>query len=256
MKDEAKTYYVTTNYAQFHRLKGNRDVKRIQKNKLIKSISEIGFITNPIIVNENMEVIDGQGRLSALQELRLPVPYIIEPGIGEKECKHLNINQTNWKYVDYIQGYAETGDKNYVYLMVLMNKHRWISPPAIAAAAKGMTSDAVKSVKNGTYYLSEDEFTETETTLDFISDCEIALRQIEGDMTTKVLALNWVLKNTNADWERIKKVLTENSTVFRPVVRHRVSLFLEDLSKYYNKGLQANKKISFDGIYKIKAIQE
>lgn len=255
IKDEKRTYYVTTNYEQFKRLRGNRDVKAIQKNKLIKSISEIGFVTNPIIVNENMEVIDGQGRLSALEELKMPVPYIVVPGVGERECKRLNINQTNWKFLDYVKGYAETGDKSYAYLLVLIDKYRWIPAQAVAAASKGLSSDSSASVKQGTYYLSDGEFYEASQVLDFVTECEVALKQFPGDLSTKVLGLAWVIKNTTADKKRIKKVLAENAPTFRPVPRHEVAMFLADLTKCYNQNLKKDEnKISFVGEYQIKNV--
>lgn len=59
----------TNNYDMFKRLEGNRFVDPKKVNKLKKSINEVGYISNPIIVNEKMEVIDGQHRLEALKEL-------------------------------------------------------------------------------------------------------------------------------------------------------------------------------------------
>lgn len=58
--------YRTNNYDQFKRLVGNREVNPKRVKTIKKSVEEIGYIPNPIIVNENMEVIDGQGRLQAL----------------------------------------------------------------------------------------------------------------------------------------------------------------------------------------------
>ena len=62
----------TNNYMKFQILKGNRNVSQSRVNKIIASINRVGYITNPIIVNEHMEVIDGQGRLEALKTLQLP----------------------------------------------------------------------------------------------------------------------------------------------------------------------------------------
>ena len=55
-----------TNYDAFAKLPDNRDLSPGRLNKLIASISE-RYILNPIIVNEKMEIIDGQGRLNALR---------------------------------------------------------------------------------------------------------------------------------------------------------------------------------------------
>lgn len=64
--------YVTDKYSIFRRLSGNRDVKEARVKKIMRSIEKVGYIPNPIIVNENMEVVDGQGRLEAVKRLGLP----------------------------------------------------------------------------------------------------------------------------------------------------------------------------------------
>ena len=63
--------YITADYGKFKKLPGNRDVKGTQK--IIDSIETVGYVLSPILVNENMEVIDGQNRLDALRALKLPV---------------------------------------------------------------------------------------------------------------------------------------------------------------------------------------
>lgn len=96
----------TTNYAMFKTLDGNRSVKDHRVDKIVQSIVDVGYITNPIIVNEKMEVIDGQGRLAALERLCLPVEYLVHEGIGIKECRSMNIHQSNWTDYDYVSSYA------------------------------------------------------------------------------------------------------------------------------------------------------
>lgn len=117
-----KEIYVTEDYSLFKRLQGNRDVdiKRIQKIK--KSINEVGYITSPILVNENYEIIDGQGRFEALKDLGMPIEYIVQAGIGIKECVSMNVYQTNWTQYDYIKTFAEKGYTSYIYFQTLMIK--------------------------------------------------------------------------------------------------------------------------------------
>ncbi len=103
----------TRDYTKFRILKGNRLVARARVEKIIASIQDVGYVMNPIIVNERMEVIDGQGRLEALTELQLPVYYLVVPNAGIRECVAMNINQMQWNTMDYIRSYAERGDENY-----------------------------------------------------------------------------------------------------------------------------------------------
>ena len=56
--------YETTDYGAFKKMLGNRDVRG--EAKIVDSISAVGLVCNPIIVNESMEVIDG--RMGALMQ--------------------------------------------------------------------------------------------------------------------------------------------------------------------------------------------
>lgn len=113
-----KTIYETTDYSKFKKLHANRDPKTAQR--IIKSINQVGYVLSPILVNEKFEVIDGQNRLEALKELNMPVHYMIQNGIGIKECRAMNTGQSNWTTLQYVESYAESGDESYIRLWRLM----------------------------------------------------------------------------------------------------------------------------------------
>ena len=72
--------HVTKDYDMFSYVIGNRDIV----NKHVKDLSshiEQRDLNIPIIVNEKMEVCDGQHRLEAYKALDLPVHYIIKEGL-------------------------------------------------------------------------------------------------------------------------------------------------------------------------------
>ena len=69
--ENQKVVKSTKNYEMFQKLEGNRPVLERRINKIIASINNVGYITSPIIVNDKYEVIDGQGRLEALKQLKL-----------------------------------------------------------------------------------------------------------------------------------------------------------------------------------------
>ena len=80
----------TSDYSVFNIMTGNRDVPEIRVRKIKDSIQKNGYIFNPIICNEKMEVVDGQGRLEALKRLGLPVEYIVHPGLTVSDCIVMN----------------------------------------------------------------------------------------------------------------------------------------------------------------------
>ena len=111
--------YETDDYSVFRKLAGNRYTKG--EKKIIQSISDVGYVRNPILVNEKMEIIDGQNRFEALKTLGYPIQYIMQAGIGLRECRALNIGQTNWGTWDYIESYAAQGNESYQRV-----KARWL----------------------------------------------------------------------------------------------------------------------------------
>lgn len=105
--------YKTTDYSIFKIMADNRDVNQLHVQRLVASFREKHLIS-PIIVNERMQVIDGQHRLQASAETGLPVYYLVIPGYGINEVQILNTNQKNWNKSDFLEMYCANGVKVYL----------------------------------------------------------------------------------------------------------------------------------------------
>jgi hypothetical protein len=78
---------------------------------------------NPILVNENLQVIDGQHRLLAAKEVKSEVYFIIIPGSNLTDVHTLNLNQKNWSRKDFMEGYANMGVIPYIKLRDFVKKN-------------------------------------------------------------------------------------------------------------------------------------
>lgn len=117
--------YRTTNYERFSILYGNRKVNLLHLNRLQKSISESDLTeSNPILVNEKFEIIDGQHRFEACKKLNKPIHYILKMGFGLKEVQRLNANGKNWKMEDSINSYCELGMDEYLYFKSFLAQYK------------------------------------------------------------------------------------------------------------------------------------
>lgn len=100
-------------YSKFSFMEENRDLNLAKVEQLKKSM-KLYPLEKPIDVNEKYEIIDGQHRFFAWQDLGLPVIFIIHKGWGIKEVPILNINQSNWNPSDYVKMYSKLGNEEYI----------------------------------------------------------------------------------------------------------------------------------------------
>lgn len=106
----------TQDYTLFKRIKGNRAVNKPHVSRLLEAIKGTpeAIRYNPIVINEKYEVIDGQHRLDAIQQLTLPVYYIKEDGLTLENVQSLNAMSKPWSPMDYARSFAELGNENYI----------------------------------------------------------------------------------------------------------------------------------------------
>lgn len=102
---------VTTNYDQFVILEDNRDVVEGHVDNLAKEGNVTA--TQPIIVNERMEIIDGQHRFDGCKENGWPVYFIKREGLTIGTARKMNILQRSWRMEDFEKSYAADGNINY-----------------------------------------------------------------------------------------------------------------------------------------------
>lgn len=102
----------TKDYSLFKKQANNRPVSISKVNELVNSFKQKVLI-DPIIVNENFEVIDGQHRLQACIQLNIPVKYLINEGYGVSEMMQLNSSHLNWNERDILNAHYQKGNENY-----------------------------------------------------------------------------------------------------------------------------------------------
>jgi len=146
--------YVTNDYTKFKTKDGNRSLNELHLKRLKSSVEENDLLhANPILVNEQFEIIDGQHRFNVCEALSKPIYYIMVKGLGLHEIQILNANAKNWKMEDYIDGYCNLGFQEYCYLKNIMNKSNLGITPLLSMFSYGNNGDSAISLKNGTLQL-------------------------------------------------------------------------------------------------------
>ena len=111
--------YETKEYDKFHRYEWNRVPKQNTLKKIDKSVEENGWKVEPIIVNEEYGIYDGQHRWLYAKEHNLPLYYTIIPGLTKEDCQRMNAVRTSWLVSDYINFYSAQGNTSYAMLKSL-----------------------------------------------------------------------------------------------------------------------------------------
>lgn len=118
-----ETIRSTKEYSLFKFISGNRSVDTNHVAHLKESIASNNLLeVRPILVNDEMGIIDGQHRLVAAKELGVPIFYIVR-SLDLEAVQALNSNTKNWSNQAYLQSYVSQGNKDYLLLQGFIQ--RW-----------------------------------------------------------------------------------------------------------------------------------
>ena len=195
----------TTDYSIFKRLPGNRDVSDIRVNKIQESIQTIGWVSNPIIVNENMEVIDGQGRLEALKRMLMPVEYCVIPGANIRHCRVMNDVNTPWYSKEYIRSFAETGDEGYKLLWQLMDQFGVDTRTVLHLA--GCRDSQERKIKAGELVFTREDFGKAMSRLQIYGPYWKVMKRFRGSGSVKKKVIFFLTTHGGYPHQRILDAL-------------------------------------------------
>lgn len=152
----------TINYSQFKTVKGNRGIYKPHLLRLISSIERNNILPeNPIIVNDKMEVIDGQHRLEAAKTLAFPIFYVVKEGARLNEVQLLNANNRQWLTYDYLLSHIAQGKKEYIDLKELADEYRLSVPLAIRILDGRFDDNVVRDFRDGKLTIKNREQSES-----------------------------------------------------------------------------------------------
>lgn len=145
---QTNVVYSTKDLEMFKNILGNRVPNLQHVRRLEASIKEHGMKCNPILVNENGEVIDGQHRLVAAKKCNSEIYFIILKGYGLSEVHTLNLNQKNWTKADFMNGYADIGVISYLNLKKFSEKNSDYTLSDCIAFCSNITSSGSMTISS------------------------------------------------------------------------------------------------------------
>lgn len=227
--------FETKNCDQFKKLNGNRSLNESQVDGIINSIDEVGYQPVPILVNEKMEVIDGQHRLEAAKRLGIPIYFIIKPGAGAREVMQLNLRRGNWTVYDFIGFYSANGNGNYIKLNRYAKEHPDIGIIDIAMCLSDSKSRNIqRPLREGKYQIVETE--EAIGCLRFIDDCIHPLSTIQGGEQQYIPILVGLYKMNLIDEDRMRTAINQYAATMASAYNANDALTeLQNVYNYYRR---------------------
>lgn len=142
----------TTDYKLFKFLDMNRlggvDEKHV--DKLAERIKEKNLLPyNPILVTEDMEILQGQHRLKAAEKLGVPIYYQIAEGVAVKDMLTLNTSKP-WRKQDILNFYCKLHYPEYLKLNKFIKDHSIPTGLAITLAI-GLTEESNEAFHRGEF---------------------------------------------------------------------------------------------------------
>lgn len=237
--------YRTTDYSIFKTLEGNRAVLARRVSKIASSLLKNGYVFNPIVVNEKLEIIDGQARFIAFSQAGLPIDYVIAENTGRKECVVLNAYSTPWTVRDYIESYCSDGNSNYIRLRSLLNEFPDLPFDVVVQFSTGLASLPHAKIKEGTLTLSAAQATAAVDNLSFVNLVSEKLKGVRGGNRFWFYAVGFA-RMCGADENRLLSCV--NRAVLSPAPDVRAAL--DELSDLYNWHLvDPSRRMYFYPIY-------
>lgn len=223
----------TTDYSMFKKLSGNRLKNKLHIQKLVDSFEAHPALmqARPVIVNDKYEVIDGQHSLEAAEAAKIPVFYIVIPGISLEETRLLNSTQRRWSLKDYaISWQSERPD---IRIALELHEQFGVALSKIGLLARKGTAgtgggSSVSKMQDGTFKI--EDLPRLINLLQMLEDFSGNTEKWNKD--SFVIAFNKMVKSDGYDHQRMMTHLGKTQ------LQHRSSYsdFLRDLEIIYNRG--------------------
>ena len=230
--------HTTTDYDQFKYIAGNRDVVDAHVRSLSEQITIKDFQI-PIIVNEKMEVCEGQHRLEAYKALNVPVTYIIKEGLDIFDIRKLNSVSRKWTMEEYLMSHVKLGNKQYEILEWFHRHYEFSITDSISMLnGKGYhTSNELNEFKNGDFKVAD---------LEWAKDTANKIMQV-GEYfpywkkRTFVGAMISALRDSTFVWKIFDARLRNHSSKLKN--QGSRNDFILNIERLYNHNTSAEKKI-------------
>jgi len=224
----------STDYSQFKLMKGNRGINPLHVGRLKKAVERKNLLPFfPVIVNEKMEIADGQHRFTVAKQIDSPVYYIVVPGVTLADVQQINTSSLGWNRMDYFESFIELGVPQYLELKRIMDQCDINLATALTFMRGGTNVNGTisENFKRGKLEIKEED----ETLIVMKSRVLHALGEYDVKVSNKqsfIVAVSRMCSSPEFDEEVFLAQLERANPTFMQRITYKE--YLRDLENIYN----------------------
>lgn len=233
--------YQTHDYNKFRKLDANRKIDPNHVKRLMEQIERYGNLTQdfPVVVNEDMQIIDGQHRVEALKRLRYPVFFEVRHKLDLDTVRVINTTVKSWTWLDYAKSFAQLGHEDYQRFLNLYEEFKMNF--GILMYYLGQPSKARKSSKgfyNGDFEIS---YEEQKHAFDLLRKYQEVAEAADYHSREFAYAIKDCMEKPNYDHDRMVKKMRKHADkeLYRTKGKQEYLRIIEDI---YNRHISEEKK--------------
>ena len=235
-------------YELFSLYPNNRPIKQAWVSKLVDNIKKKD-LHQPIQVNDEFQILDGQHRFFAYKKLNLPVPYFITKVLTESDIANLNSTTSRWSDKDYLHYWVgkeideernsngKTNHGDYRTAEWFIDKYKLgvhFSVLLLTTVANINSSGFTE----GTMKVQNLELAKMRA--EFILSLEPYFKEYKK--SGFLMGLLYLMRHRDFDLDRMYKAISKNSADMHG--QSSRNGYIANLLRVYNKGLNASKQFN------------
>lgn len=206
---------------------GNRKINRPHVENIKESILKNGYLRQkPILTDKFGNIIDGQHRYIACEELGVVPEIQVLDGDVHELMIDLNTTQKSWTLDDYINYYAQKGYDSYIWLQEFCAKFQVSPTIALIVMQKTSGGNQIPVVRKGQLKIDENYLETAEYNLETIRYISKTLKlNMNRSFTSGIIQLS---KEEGFDW----------------------GVLLDKVAKYRDQAYQCTSSTSYQNMFR------
>jgi hypothetical protein len=225
----------TKDYDLFKTLKSNRKINTKHVSHLANEFAKQKNAQkrSPIIVNKNMEVIDGQHRLEACKRLNIPVWYIQIDELTIQDAQEINTTKLAWSPKDFAFSYADQGRSDYTFYLDFVDKYKLSYGAALQLLSNSVTFNNLGiNFRSGNIHVFNRKVSESNAKR--LVEMREAFKALGIDSLERNMALYIIYRQSDPEYSHdlmVQKIKTHGDTI---IPTTRFSMFKDQMDDLYS----------------------